>query len=905
MTGAALSVSRSQSAISLYMAEQLLTWPIAAALLVLPLLLGGKLPWVLACFEALIFSLAAVSSVTRAFTERHDYSRFACKCALPVGLFFGLLLFQLLSLPDWAVKTMSPAEYHLYSVTFANWHNAVAEDQGRQFAKSPITHVAGQSTVTAGKHRQASLSLARSQTLHGLIECAAYATLLWLLMDISDSQLAHAHDILITAVVISGLLVASLAIIEFFNWNGRILWLFVPYDWGAPESGALLRALGPFVNPDHLGNYLAIILPVAFGGITYDYELFDASPRRLFRCLCITTVLISLSALLLSLSRGAWIASTLAIAFTLLAGYRKASMSSESLASHTKHGLRYLLLGAAMAIVVALAVIGPLGRRQVDTRLGYTVTKETGLGQRLVLASDTIPMVRDFPLFGVGLGAWPELFPHYSRPPWSPVFYRETHNDYVQLLAETGLIGFALAAWIAALVVRQLAENLLTRDHQHWFLLVALCGGLIAMAFHEAFDFSLRVPANALLVVLFLALALQIGDQRIAMRVWASRVISLTIAAIMMPLILIALLDEKVPYPYCIPRPKTIAGAEAAIAVYPANSRLRFSLAELDADGLRDQYRLAQLHAGVWLNPNDPYGRDAYASELLETGHRDKALGQIARSLESSPSLSTHYYLDSSLIPWLSSDERSAVETGLRHAVSLHYESALSQLAEFYQLNDQNHLAAKAYLQASANEDDAAQRAGDLLGAARAYVLTSDLIAAEKVYQNALSAAPADDRIYKAYIEYVLVPAGRTADARKLIEAATLAGLDPVPLYCFLAEAAEALGRHGDAADALAQAKSLAPSFGITFRLGQIYMEQGRYDRAALMMQQAAQEMPASADAFYDLGLADEATYQFSNADRSFQEALRLAPGNRDYQAHYEEFRKQLTASEKTLREAE
>jgi tetratricopeptide (TPR) repeat protein len=888
------------------MAEQLLIWPTAAALLALPLFLGGKLPWALSCFEAVIFGLAAISSVVRAFTERHDYSRLACKCALPVGLFCGLLVFQLLALPGWAVKALSPAEYHLYSVTFADRRDSAAEDQSRPFAKSPITHVAGQSTVTGlGKHRHASLSLAPSQTFHGLIECAAYATLFWLLMDISGSQLAHAQNILITAVVLSGLLVATLAIIEFFNWNGRILWLFVPYDWGAPQSGALPRALGPFVNPDHLGNYLAMVLPVAFGGIAYGYELFDASLRRLFCCLCITTVLLSLSALLLSLSRGAWIASTLAIAFMLLAGYRKASISPESPASHTKHGLRYLLLGITMGIVVALAVIGPRGRRQVDDRLGYTVTKETGLGQRLVLASDTIPMVKDFPLFGVGLGAWPELFPHYSRPPWAPVFYRETHDDYVQLLAETGLIGFALAAWIAALVVRQLTENLFIRDHQHWFLLVALCGGLIAIAFHEAFDFSLRVPANALLVVLLMALALRIGDQRIGTRVWASRVISLTIAAIMVPLTAIALLDEKVPYPYCIPRPNTITGAKAAIAAYPANSGLRFIMAELNADGLSDQLRLAQLHAGVWLNPNDPYGRDAYASKLLETGHRDKALGQIVRSLESSPSLSTHYYLDPSLIPWLSSDERIAVESGLRDAVSLRYESALSQLAEFYQLNDQNDLAAKAYLQASANEDDAARRAGDMLAAANAGILAGNLGTAEKVYQTALSAAPGDDRIYQAYIESVLVPAGRTADARKLIEAAALAGLDPVPLYCDLAEAAEALGRHGDAADALARARAFAPSFSITFRLGQIYMEQGRYDRATLMMQQATQEMPASADAFYNLGLADEATYQFSAADRSFQQALRLAPRNRDYQAHYDEFRKQLAASEKTLQEAE
>ena len=56
-------------------------------------------------------------------------------------------------------------------------------------------------------------------------------------------------------------------------------------------------------------------------------------------------------------------------------------------------------------------------------------------------------MIRDFPVFGVGLAAWPEVFSRYQPGPWSADYFHEAHNDYVQLLAETGAIGFGVLAW--------------------------------------------------------------------------------------------------------------------------------------------------------------------------------------------------------------------------------------------------------------------------------------------------------------------------------------------------------------------------------------------------------------------------------------------------------------------------
>src|ERR1700682_701683 len=100
-------------------------------------------------------------------------------------------------------------------------------------------------------------------------------------------------------------------------------------------------------------------------------------------------------------------------------------------------------IGLAAFLLVALItllIVGPQGRMQSDARLGQTVASGGGLGLRPIVWKDSLNMVRDFPLFGVGLGGWPEIFPHYQTGPWNEYYFREAHNDYLQYITETGLL---------------------------------------------------------------------------------------------------------------------------------------------------------------------------------------------------------------------------------------------------------------------------------------------------------------------------------------------------------------------------------------------------------------------------------------------------------------------------------
>ena len=58
------------------------------------------------------------------------------------------------------------------------------------------------------------------------------------------------------------------------------------------------------------------------------------------------------------------------------------------------------------------------------------------------------------PFLGWGLGTFPIVYPQF-RSFYTTFFVNQAHNDYLQLLVETGLAGFAIAIWFLVLMFRQ------------------------------------------------------------------------------------------------------------------------------------------------------------------------------------------------------------------------------------------------------------------------------------------------------------------------------------------------------------------------------------------------------------------------------------------------------------------
>jgi O-antigen ligase len=113
----------------------------------------------------------------------------------------------------------------------------------------------------------------------------------------------------------------------------------------------------------------------------------------------------------------------------------------------------------------------------------------------------------DHPVLGAGLGTLQVIFPKYETL-YDGTIVNHAHNDYVEVLAETGAIGALICACFLILLLGDAwkctsgAKN--TTDLALHIGALSACCALLA---HSFVDFNLHIPSNALLFLLQSALA--------------------------------------------------------------------------------------------------------------------------------------------------------------------------------------------------------------------------------------------------------------------------------------------------------------------------------------------------------------------------------------------------------------
>jgi O-antigen ligase len=145
-------------------------------------------------------------------------------------------------------------------------------------------------------------------------------------------------------------------------------------------------------------------------------------------------------------------------------------------------------------------------------QLSYTEEATTG---RVQLWRETLHLARDYPLFGCGLGSYESAFTRYKESaPMSIDDY--AHNDYVQLLAEGGIIGVALMLMIVGRVLRRASRAFtLASGAADRYLALACIGSLSAIMLHSVVDFSLHIPSDAMILAWICAILCSIRSTRV------------------------------------------------------------------------------------------------------------------------------------------------------------------------------------------------------------------------------------------------------------------------------------------------------------------------------------------------------------------------------------------------------
>ena len=152
-------------------------------------------------------------------------------------------------------------------------------------------------------------------------------------------------------------------------------------------------------------------------------------------------------------------------------------------------------------------MISWLGVGQVLQRFSSLQSLEVTAGKRASMRRDTWKIFLQHPVAGTGLGTLQIVYPPYESL-YDGRIVNHTHNDYLEALAETGILGGLCCAWFLGALFRESLKRL--RQLNNSFAGALQLSGLVACAgflLHSLVDFNLHIPSNALLLLIMANLA--------------------------------------------------------------------------------------------------------------------------------------------------------------------------------------------------------------------------------------------------------------------------------------------------------------------------------------------------------------------------------------------------------------
>jgi O-antigen ligase len=269
-----------------------------------------------------------------------------------------------------------------------------------------------------------------------------------------------------------GFSVSIFAILQFLTSNGKLYWLRSMRQEGTP--------FGPYVNRNHFAGFAELLIPMAL------VPLVLGKVRRERQFLVVLFAVVPIIALFLSASRGGIVSFVIemVILFSLLLIRRIQAKA---------------LLVGGMVVLCAVLAVSWIGMQQVLQKFSAARRTEVSVGKRAAMRRDTWHIFLDHPVVGTGLGTLERVFPPYDSA-YDGLVVNHAHNDYLEALAETGILGGLCCAWFLGVLLWNSLKGI--TDLGTSFGPVLNLAGLIGCSgilVHSLVDFNLHIPANALL----------------------------------------------------------------------------------------------------------------------------------------------------------------------------------------------------------------------------------------------------------------------------------------------------------------------------------------------------------------------------------------------------------------------
>lgn len=313
---------------------------------------------------------------------------------------------------------------------------------------------------------------------------------------------------------INRILTITLTVAGLFGIYGILQYNGIDFPFWIRNVGRQ-QVFGLFGNVNFFAEYLIIPLPIAI-------SLFFTSRNKLIKVLLLISILTMGTSLILTFTRGSYLGLGISLIFMafLFLTYRGKNIIKEN--------KKYFLIVLLIIIIVASLFFIPNSFNKPETavykiksRLSISsLTESYTIRSRITNWKYTILMIKDHFFLGSGIGTYKynslkyqaEFFDQGDNRSLYPyVFTTKTHNEYLQLWAELGIVGLGIFLWLLVTYFIY-GFKFLKRINNNYNqgLVIGLMGAVVAVLVDGIFGFPFHLPATIVLFWLSLALTVSI-----------------------------------------------------------------------------------------------------------------------------------------------------------------------------------------------------------------------------------------------------------------------------------------------------------------------------------------------------------------------------------------------------------
>ena len=288
----------------------------------------------------------------------------------------------------------------------------------------------------------------------------------------------RAISLLACTAVGSGSVVACYAVCQYLGFDPL------------PASTAFIdRTVAVFENPNHLGSFMAALLPIALGG-------FLLSSRLRFHVVWYPVTGMLYGALLLAGSRGAWVGCLAGVAVLVWT----AAIQMQRSGGRWHRGRILAMVATLAAITLWLGPIPVMENESGAVTLGQRISStvyalapgtadDPTLNHRYFLWNTAWQLILDRPIVGIGL----DRFAHRAAGAtgWERYGAWHAHNEYLNYWTEGGLL--TLVGFLGMVI------SAFLRSRWHGLDSAAASGAGASVLVHGLVSYPLHMPVTAIL----------------------------------------------------------------------------------------------------------------------------------------------------------------------------------------------------------------------------------------------------------------------------------------------------------------------------------------------------------------------------------------------------------------------